>query len=214
MPGGPETATKREKVVNETLQEPMTAMAHLSEENLRIHNAACPDSGTYSQARLIREDISWTAEHESYRQIFGHFDDSEDGYSNMHDGDIALRRAASLDALKVYAGAFTPLEVDPYAQMAKEALDESHSRFGDLERQDLGQLVSELAHLEVTREDTRESSMGSPRPSSDTLSVSRHTEIRRARKERAENRKRMDARRRGPMDDTKVLRLAVASTAK
>ena len=132
--------------------------------------------------------------------------DWEDEDLDMYSEEMSVRRAASLEALKVYAGAFASFQADSHAQMAQKMLDESGIGFGDLDRLDLGQLASEMIHVEVTLDDTRGSCIGSPSPSSDTLSVSRYREIVCANKERTTNRKRIGVRRRDTLDRTKMPR--------
>lgn len=163
---------------------------------------------------LIQHDVPQSRSESSHQQVFGDMDDDwEDDDLDMYDEEISVRRAASLEALKVYAGAFATFQVDSHTQMAKDMLDESGIGFGDLDRLNLGQLASELVHIEVTLDDTRTSSIGSPSPSSDTLSVSRYREVVCARRESTKTRKRMGAKRRDTGDRTKLARSKVHNTA-
>jgi hypothetical protein len=151
---------------------------------------------------LIQQDLPHSLDESSHGQVFGDMDDDwEDEDFNIYSEEISVQRAASLEALKVYAGAFTSSKSDLCAGTAKEMLDDN-IRFGDLDRLDMGQLASEMVNIEVTLDDTQGSSIGSPSPcpSSDTLSVSRNREIICARKEGTKNRKRIGVRRRDTLD--------------
>jgi hypothetical protein len=158
---------------------------------------------------LIQQELPQSPSQSSVGQVFGDMDDDwEDEDLDVYGEEISVRRAASLEALKVYAGAFASSQADSQAQLAKKMLDESGIGFGDLDRLDLGQLASEMVHIEVTLDDTRGSSIGSPSPSSDTLSVSRYREMVCVNKERTKNRKRIGVRRRDTLDRTKMPRAA------
>ncbi|KAF2707678.1 hypothetical protein K504DRAFT_492330 [Pleomassaria siparia CBS 279.74] len=182
-------SARSESSVNKSRRDATLPMARLSEKNLRMHNATCHKKTTYLQ-KNIDEDTNRNMEYKSYRQLFDEAADWEDTDSDMHDGEIAIRRAASLDALKVYAGAFTSLQADSCVRMEKDMLDESGTWFCDMDQLDLGQLASDMVHVQVTLDDTKGSSIGSPSPSSDTLSVSRYEEVKSTRKEGTKNRKR------------------------
>ena len=148
----------------------------------------------------------------SYRQLFSEFDDMDaaDSDSDMHEGYMALRRKASLDALRVYTGALAPFGAD---SGSRELLDERGFGWGDPERLDLGQLASEMVRIEVTLNGKRESSVGSPSPSSDTLSVAPYRAVRSTKREGTKHRRRVGMKRRGTVDRTKTPR-GLYSTAK
>ncbi|ORY14079.1 hypothetical protein BCR34DRAFT_599489 [Clohesyomyces aquaticus] len=178
-------------------QKPMPFSSRLSEENMRIHDAAFPKSDGYFQVNLIREEQAWESEQEAYRLIFGDIGDLEDADFDMRDGEISLRRVASLEALKLYSGSFascaTPMSRfltmstthDTHPWLARDAMNESGINHGDLETLELRKLASEMMTSEEAHKDTGAASMGSPRASSDTLSASRFREVRAARREGA-----------------------------
>ncbi|KAF2732297.1 hypothetical protein EJ04DRAFT_525435 [Polyplosphaeria fusca] len=179
----------------------------LSESNLQLHNAAYSKNDGYFQASLIREEQAVAAEQEMYRRIFGEIDDFSDEDIDLFDGNIALRRAASLEALKLYTGAFASSETpmnrfmtlspahDTHPWIARKVMDEAGIGIGDIETLELRQLASEMVDVAEVRDDTREASVGSIRPSSDTLSVSRFKALREAKKEGTRVRKRIGIRR-------------------
>ncbi|KAF2186149.1 hypothetical protein K469DRAFT_706808 [Zopfia rhizophila CBS 207.26] len=195
---------------------PTTSVTRLSEENLRLHNAAYPKDDGYFQVNLIREERARAFEQEMYRQVFGDIDGLEDADFNIEDGDIALRRTASLDALRLYHGSFassqTPMNRfmtlspahDTHPWLARNAMDEAGIGHGDLETLDLRKLASEMVNSEEPPNTTQEASMGSLQPSSDTLSISRFKEIRNARKEGPRTRKRIGIRKHNLVDRSKT----------
>ena len=142
-------------------------------------------------------------------------EDMEDADFDLQDGNVTLRRQASLDALKLYSGAFASSETpmnrfmamspshDTHAWMARSVMDESGMGLGDLESVDLRKLASEMVNLGEQPRGTREANAGSPRPSSDTLSWSRFNEVKNARKEAARPRKRIGNRKQSVADRTK-----------
>lgn len=160
----------------------------------------------------MQQDPSQSRNESSHDQVFGDMDDDwEDEDFDLYSEEVCVRRVASLEALKVYAGAFASFKANVHAPIAKEMLDESSIRFDDLDRLDFGQLASEIVHIEVTLDDTRGSSAGSPAPSSDTLSVSRYRETVCRKKESTKSRKR-NVRRRDTVDRTKMARTVAHHT--
>lgn len=219
----------------------------LSEENLRIYDAACPkvdglceqypttvdescvQSDGYFQVNLIREERAREAERETYRQIYGDVDHLSDADFSPHDTDIALRRKASQDALRLYTGSIASLSTpmdrflamspsqDTHPWLAKNLMAESGVPSGDLEGLDVRRLASELVSGEAGPHESGEASAGSPRPSSDTLSISRFMESkerREAGKARNWQKVRMRRQRRSTTDKTKRPRSAPQSPPK
>lgn len=73
---------------------------------------------------------------------------------------------------------------DTHSWMAKQTMEESGVGYGEMEALDLRTLMSELVNdqTDISMEDTAEATAGSPCPSSDTLSMRRLKEWRKARK--------------------------------
>jgi hypothetical protein len=184
----------------------------LSEENLRIHDAACPKVSSYAarrifdltsplqndryfQINLILGERAMAGEQAIFQQMSGQLKELEDtDHEAMHeDGD--MQRKASLDALKLYTGAVASSETpmgrfvamspthDTHPWMARRAMEETGIGYGDLETLDLRKLASDMlkADVDVGLDDTRDATAGSPRPSSDTLSIPRLRAMRSAR---------------------------------
>ncbi|KAF9697898.1 hypothetical protein EKO04_004179 [Ascochyta lentis] len=140
----------------------------LTEENLRLHSSAYSKPTTASQDRSLMEDRTWAESSELYR-----FEDdlSESGEENLNAKryNIALRKAASLEALKIYGGCFT----SGFLAMTHGDMDDRNLSCPDAEGLDLQRLASEMAHVETGSTETESRSSngcGSPRPDSDTLS--------------------------------------------
>jgi len=129
-------------------------------------------------------------EQERYRHIFGDAEEWEDVDLGIPNPEATLE-AASRDSLRLYHGHFassaTPMNRfmtispanDTHPWLARDAMEEAGVNYGDLETMEVRQLASELMATEEIRTHTR---AGSPRPSSDTLSVSRFREMRKAKK--------------------------------
>lgn len=118
--------------------------------------------------RLCIQDRTWAESSELYR-----FEDdlSESGDEDLDTRryNIALRKAASLEALKIYGGCFT----SGFLAMTHGDLDDRKLSYADAEGLDLQMLVAEMARVDTgsIETDSRFSgSCGSPRPDSDTLS--------------------------------------------
>lgn len=95
--------------------------------------------------------------------------DSGDEDLNARRYNIALRKAASLEALKIYGGCFT----SGFLAMTHGDIDDRQLPGADAERLDLQRLAFEMSRVETgsIKTDSRFSgSCGSPRPDSDTLS--------------------------------------------
>lgn len=115
------------------------------------------------------------------------FDGSEDGDSDARRHAIALRRAASLEALKAYGGCFTSGFFAMQHPLPGRPVPHSHLRvpFEDDESHDLRTLASEMSSVDTGSVKTASSSShynaGRPRPDSDTLS---HVDVKELKSER------------------------------
>lgn len=142
--------------------------SYLTEENLRLHSSNLSKPNTAPEERSPMEDRTWAESSELYR-----FEDdvSESGEENVNAKryNMALRKAASLEALKIYGGCFT----SGFLAMTHGDLDYRNLTCADAEGLDLQKLASEMACVETgsIETDSRFSgSRGSPRPDSETLS--------------------------------------------
>lgn len=82
---------------------------------------------------------------------------------------MALRKAASLEALKIYGGCFT----SGFLAMTHGDFNDQRGVCPDAEGLDLQRLATEMARVDTGSIETRSrfsGSCGSPRPDSDTLS--------------------------------------------
>jgi hypothetical protein len=121
------------------------------------------------QDSSLMEDRTWAESSELYR-----FEDdlSESGDEGLDARryHIALRKAASLEALKIYGGCFT----SGFLAMTQGDTDDRKLSCPDDERLDLQRLASEMVRVDVGSIETElrfsSSCIGSPRPDSDTLS--------------------------------------------
>jgi hypothetical protein len=168
----------------------------LTEENLRLHSYTFPQVRRVAhgrqQSRLtmhpqrstatpptnaLDQEHTWGQTFEPYYQhdaFEGSDDDDDDWEANKV--DIALRRAASLEALKIYGGCFTSgflAMQDPLPWMTPSNGSRKPRR-QDVEGLDLRRLASEMVrsrsgNTETSSRDS-DSRIGSPRPDSDTLS--------------------------------------------
>jgi hypothetical protein len=133
-------------------------------------SAATPPTNTLDQ------EHTWGQTFEPYYQndAFEGSDDDDDWDANKV--DIALRRAASLEALKIYGGCFTSgflAMQDPLPWMTPSNGSRKPRR-QDVEGLDFRRLASEMVrsrsgNTETSSRDS-DSRIGSPRPDSDTLS--------------------------------------------
>jgi hypothetical protein len=128
------------------------------------------------QANTFVGDQTWGESFEPYYQRDEDFGGSDDGDWDAKKVDIALRRAASLEALKIYGGCFTSgflamQEPLPWMTPSNTKQKPSHH---DVEGLDLRRLASELVRAREGSTETSsrdsDSYIGSPRPDSDTLS--------------------------------------------
>ncbi|KAJ4337775.1 hypothetical protein N0V95_008233 [Ascochyta clinopodiicola] len=140
----------------------------LTEENLRLHSSAYSKPTTASRDRSLMEDRTWAESSELYR-----FEEdlSESGEEDLNAKryNIALRKAASLEALKIYGGCFT----SGFLAMTQGDMDNRNLACPDAEGLDLQMLASEMARVDTGSIETGSrfsSGCGSPRPDSDTLS--------------------------------------------
>jgi hypothetical protein len=113
-------------------------------------------------------DRTWAESSELYR-----FEDdlSESGNEDLNARryNIALRKAASLEALKIYGGCFT----SGFLAMTQGNTDDCQLSYPDVEGLDLQEFASEMGRVRTGSIETDSrfsSSCGSPRPDSDTLS--------------------------------------------
>ncbi|KAF1931281.1 uncharacterized protein M421DRAFT_2789 [Didymella exigua CBS 183.55] len=139
----------------------------LTEKNLRLHSSTYTNC-TASQDRLCDQDRKWAESSELYR-----FEDdlSESGDEDLDTRryNIALRKAASLEAMKIYGGCFT----SGFLAMTHGDLDNRKMSCPDAEGIDLQRLAVEMARVDTGSIETgsrSSDSCGSPRPDSDTLS--------------------------------------------
>lgn len=121
-----------------------------------------------SRDRSLVEDRTWAESSELYR-----FEEdlSECGEEdvNARRYNMALRKAASLEALKIYGGCFT----SGFLAMTHGGIDNRSTPRADAEGLDLQWLASEMARVDTGSIETESwfsGSYGSPRPDSDTLS--------------------------------------------
>lgn len=145
-----------------------TGQSLLTEENLRLHSSTYSESTTTAEDRLSIQDRTWAESSELYR-IEDDLSESADEDLNTRRYNIALRKAASLEALKIYGGCFTS------GFLAMTHGDYSNQRLPcpDAERLDLQRLISEMTRVDTGSIETQSrfsGSCGSPRPDSDTLS--------------------------------------------
>ncbi|KAF2634425.1 hypothetical protein P280DRAFT_258704 [Massarina eburnea CBS 473.64] len=198
-------------------------MKALSEKNLRIHTSGLSNTN----ANTAQDEKARTTQQDTVD-----IDSLSDTDFSPQDADLAARREASLDALKLYTGSFvslcTPMErfmassttedVKPF--LAKHAPHDSGVAFGDAapgavargnhwETLDATKTASDL-HGTTTNAETRDICPGSPRPSSDTLSLSRYqTMYLESKTDRKENggtrsRRKLRMRRRNTVDRMKA----------
>ncbi|KAF2647574.1 hypothetical protein K491DRAFT_685416 [Lophiostoma macrostomum CBS 122681] len=210
-----------------------SAMA-LSEENLKMHNAAYPKVSAlcgqtywrllithwkndgYFQVNLIREERAMATEMALYRQVFGDQEEVEDAKPSDAMRNIGDSYA---NTLALYTAPFASSEApmsrflsmgptqDAHPWMAKATMEESGVSHGDLEALDLRRLASEMVDVKSAAKDEAQGSGGTPRPSSDTLSVSRFrelTQIRRAGKTVGTRMKKKIGVRKTPSSQTKA----------
>ncbi|KAF2271764.1 uncharacterized protein EI97DRAFT_462559 [Westerdykella ornata] len=191
--------------------------ARLSEENLRMHNAAClsvsileigrdlvkltagnQESNGY-QISLIQQERALLYERESFAHCteFSAGKEPKAVKTEIESrNEESQQRQRSLDALKLYTGvvpssespmsrfmAMSPTN-DTHSWMAKQVMEESGIGYGELEALELRKLASELVDNQANSppEDTMQATVGSPCPSSDTLSMRQLIEWREARK--------------------------------
>lgn len=114
------------------------------------------------------QDRTWAESSELYRFEYEMSDSGEEDV-NAQQYNIALRKAASLEALKIYGGCFT----SGFLAMTHGDIGDRQRPSPDAERLDLQRLASEMARVDtgsIETESRFSSSCGSPRPDSDTLS--------------------------------------------
>ncbi|KAF2683027.1 hypothetical protein K458DRAFT_419249 [Lentithecium fluviatile CBS 122367] len=170
--------------VDSTKDVPAERITKLSEANLRIHTAACQNNKC-SVADLIPAEDLRAAKHDTYRQRFGDYDKLSDEDFSQNEVNLAARREASFDALKLYSGSFaspyTPMDrfiaasptQEPHPWLARTALENVGVASGDSEEVDVQRLASEMTLVDPEPEGGPEAEIGSPRPSSDTYSLAR-----------------------------------------
>ncbi|KAF3007905.1 hypothetical protein E8E13_011055 [Curvularia kusanoi] len=140
----------------------------LTEENLRLHSSTYTKSTSRYEDRLCVQDRTWAESSELYR-----FEDdlSESGEEDLDTRryNMALRKAASLEALKIYGGCFT----SGFLAMTHGNFNDRRLACHDTEGIDLQRLATEMARVDtgsIETESRSSGSCGSPRPDSDTLS--------------------------------------------
>ncbi|KAF2133757.1 hypothetical protein P153DRAFT_380939 [Dothidotthia symphoricarpi CBS 119687] len=141
----------------------------LTEQNLQLHTTHFQNKArTYS----IGTDQTW----EPYHQLDDDdFEGSEDGDLDTRRHNIELRRAASLEALKIYGGCFASgfLAMQESWRPTPTA-SQRQLYYLDVETLELRELASEMSSIETGSIETGStrsgSSIGRPRPDSVTLS--------------------------------------------
>lgn len=146
---------------------------------------------------MIRKERASLVERETYRQLFGDPKDLEDADFNLEVGDVPCQALAAGDVIKLYPGTLpstdTPMARfmamspthDAHPWLAKSAMEQSRIKIGDLESLDIRRFASELVRADCDAEIAQEGRIGSPLPSSETLSASLLREIRSKRKAKA-----------------------------
>ena len=117
---------------------------------------------------MREEDRTWAESSELYR-FEDDLSESDDEDLDTKRYNIALRKAASLEALKIYGGCFT----SGFLAMTHGDLDNRKPSVPDAEGIDLQRLAVEMARVDAGSIETgsrSSDSCGSPRPDSDTLS--------------------------------------------
>ncbi|CAO2650111.1 Nn.00g014030.m01.CDS01 [Neocucurbitaria sp. VM-36] len=144
--------------------------SRLTEENLHMHSSTHIRNDSACE---LREEPTSMSAPKSHDQIADNFDGSDDGDLE----NIALRRAASLEALKAYGGCFASgflAMQDPLPWTSRRNDHVTKKRHEDIEGLDLEKLASEMVSLGTESTKTTWSSLysnaGCPRPDSDTLS--------------------------------------------
>lgn len=114
------------------------------------------------------QDRTWAESSELYR-FEDDLSESGDEDLNARRYNIALRKAASLEALKIYGGCFT----SGFLAMTHGDIDNRIPSCADAEGLDLQRLAAEMGPVDTGSIETQSrfsGSCGSPRPDSDTLS--------------------------------------------
>ncbi|KAF1972686.1 hypothetical protein BU23DRAFT_599458 [Bimuria novae-zelandiae CBS 107.79] len=187
---------------------PAMRRSRLSAHNLRIHTAACPKQPYFfNPIREARPE--YEIDDDDERTPASTLGFSYDGLSPQ-DIDMKARRKASMDTLKLYSGNLASLSTPMDRLIAKQARRPPRIMViipREADTLDVSEVVSEQGS-EDTRPDDQ-ISVGSLRPSSDTLSVSREQSIE-SRKEKKEqgtrNWRRQRMRRRNTTEKLKALR--------
>ncbi|PVH92581.1 hypothetical protein DM02DRAFT_619845 [Periconia macrospinosa] len=146
------------------------AKTMLSEMNLRIHTNTYPQNKPSVVPRMDRNGPP------TYQTLVADLDglsDSDESSSEECSRKLAASRKASLDALKLYSGCFD----FSYTPMERFC---ASSPVGDVESLDASLVALEMRM--ITEPGCENVCPGSPRPSSDTLSVSRYQELGRERR--------------------------------
>jgi hypothetical protein len=129
--------------------------------------------------------------HETYRQLFGDYDNLTDDDFSPQSTDLVARREGSFEALKVYSGSFTPPCTSterffttspkqdghpwPTRNEAKEAGVSSGS-LEDVDITDIQDWALEMLGANREPEETQAAETGRRRPSSDTYSLAQWRE--------------------------------------
>jgi hypothetical protein len=138
-------------------------------------------SDGFFQVNLIRQEQARANELAAYRQMFGDGDVEREGAEL--DQEVATRQAAMQDVMRLYSGGFASLETpmnrflavspanDTHPWLAKTFMEDTGIEPGSLEDMDVRRIASEMVDLDRSRPSGLSEREGSPRPSSDTLSV-------------------------------------------
>ncbi|CAI6342150.1 unnamed protein product [Periconia digitata] len=158
----------------------------LSEMNLRIHTNTYHRNQSPAPVRMARHEAIPPTYHSLMADVDGLSNPGDEDYSPQENiRMLAASRKASLEALKLYSGCFdfhpTPME--------RFCASSPSAPFGDVESLDASYVASEMRMITGTGCEA-DTCPGSPRPSSDTLSVSRYQEPRKERREHVVGRSR------------------------
>ncbi|KAH6621802.1 hypothetical protein C7974DRAFT_397166 [Boeremia exigua] len=150
---------------NKTVQ---PGQSFLTEENLRLHSSTYTKNTSTYEDRLSIQDRTWAESSELYR-IEDDLSESADEDLNTRRYNMALRKAASLEALQIYGGCFT----SGFLAMTHGDYDYQKLACADAEGLDLQKFAFEMSRADTGSIESRSrssGSCGSPRPDSDTLS--------------------------------------------
>jgi hypothetical protein len=139
----------------------------------------------YYQVNAIKQEQARVSTQKTYRRIFGDLDDLDAADLEAEKVELMTRRAAVKQVLELYTGSLCSLQTpmsrfmtmspthDTHLWMANDVLEQAGIGFGDLEALEIRKFAAEIMSLETPAGESQDANVGSPRPDSDTLSVSR-----------------------------------------